>query len=86
MDQNINNELKKINTKIDQLNYKNKLLIQKQKHEARKQRTRRLIQKGALLEHYFECENLTMKETENLLLTFADYVIKNKPQKFRSDK
>ena len=48
----------------------------------RKKRTRRLIQKGALLEKYFEAEHLTVEETEDLLKMFASYVNGNKSKKF----
>ena len=49
----------------------------------RKKRTRRLIQKGALLEKYFESEHLSVEETEELLKTFSSYVNGNKSEKFR---
>lgn len=48
----------------------------------RKKRANRLIQKGALLEKYFEAENLSIDETEELLKIFANYVNHNKPEKF----
>lgn len=48
----------------------------------RKKRTRRLIQKGALLEKYFEAEHLTVEETEDLLKMFSGYVNANKSTKF----
>ena len=35
-----------------------------QRSKERKARTRRLIQKGALLEKYFEIDNLSVAETE----------------------
>lgn len=38
--------------------------IQREKIRERKERTRRLIQKGALAEKYFQIENLTPDETE----------------------
>lgn len=38
--------------------------IQREKNRERKERTRRLIQKGALAEKYFQIENLTPDETE----------------------
>ena len=49
----------------------------------RKKRTRRLIQKGALLEKYFESEHLSVEETEELLKTFSGYVNGNKSEKFK---
>ena len=49
----------------------------------RKKRTRHLIQKGALLEKYFESEHLSVEETEELLKTFSSYVNGNKSEKFK---
>ena len=49
----------------------------------RKKRTRRLIQKGALLEKYFEAEHLSIEETEELLKTFSSYVNGNKSTKYQ---
>lgn len=49
----------------------------------RKKRTRLLIQKGALLEKYFEAEHLSVEETEELLKMFAEYVNGNKTPKFK---
>ena len=51
----------------------------------RRKRTRRLIQKGALLEKYFEAEHLSVEETEDLLKTFAGYVNGKKSEKFRCE-
>ena len=51
----------------------------------RKARSRRLIQKGALFEKYFEAENLSIEESEQLLKIFANYVNKNKPDKNKKD-
>lgn len=51
----------------------------------RKERTRRLIQKGALLEKYFDVEHLTPEETEEFLKMFAAYVVAHKPEKFKKN-
>jgi hypothetical protein len=51
----------------------------------RKERSRRLIQKGALFEKYFEVEKLSVDESEELLKIFADYVNVNKPDKYKKD-
>lgn len=53
--------------------------------KARKDRTRKLIQKGALLDKYFETESLSADETESLLKIFANYVNSNKPDKYKKD-
>lgn len=51
----------------------------------RKKRANRLIQKGALLEKYFEIENLDVEETEDLLSVFSEYIKYNMPYKFKKD-
>jgi len=53
-------------------------------YNERKKRANRLIQKGALLEKYFECKNLDIEETEELLSTFSNYINANKPEKFKT--
>ena len=53
--------------------------------KTRKERTRLLIQKGALLDKYFETENLSVDDTENLLKIFSNYVNSNKPDKYKKD-
>ncbi|EDP68127.1 hypothetical protein CAT7_11505 [Carnobacterium sp. AT7] len=57
--------------------------IQLDSQKKRKERTKRLIQKGALLENYFECEHLSVEETEELLKMFSSYVNANKTIKFK---
>lgn len=51
----------------------------------RRARTRRLIQKGALLEKYLESEHLSEVETEELLQIFANYINEKKPDKFKKE-
>lgn len=53
--------------------------------QSRKARSRRLIQKGALLEKYFHADNLSVDQTEELLKIFADYVNAHKPNKLKND-
>jgi len=60
--------------------------IQLDSQKERKKRTRRLIQKGALLENYFECEHLSVEETEELLKVFSNYVNEKKQEKFKKKK
>lgn len=66
-----NNDLNDINKRIEKLNIN------------RKQRTKRLIEKGALLEKYFEIDCLTVEETEDFLKIFSEYIKANKPIKFK---
>lgn len=52
----------------------------------RKKRTRRLIQKGALLEKYFDLSHLSVEETEEVLKIFSSYVRGNLPLRFQKEK
>jgi len=61
------------------------LSINKENNQARKERTRRLIQKGALLEKYFELDETSVEETEELLKIFSSYINENKPKKFKKE-
>lgn len=75
----------KLQKKIDQEEF----ILRQSKYfensKARKERTRLLIQKGALLDKYFETENLSVDDTENLLKIFSNYVNSNKPDKYKKD-
>ncbi|WP_301092774.1 DUF3847 domain-containing protein [Thomasclavelia cocleata] len=73
------NKFKKTQAKLE----RTKLQRNRLKNIDRKERAHRLITKGALLEKYFEAEELTPDETEELLKTFADYINANKPNKFK---
>ena len=69
-----NNDLNDINKRIEKLKIQN---------INRKQRTKRLIEKGALLEKYFEIDYLTFEETEDFLKIFSEYIKANKPKKYQ---
>ncbi|WP_336865660.1 DUF3847 domain-containing protein [Peribacillus frigoritolerans] len=73
-----NEELQKMKDRIKVLEQKKRVLEHKVSNEARKERTRRLIQKGALLEKYLEEESMSLKDTENLLKVLANFKNKNK--------
>lgn len=62
-----------------------KQILQNQLTESteRKKRTRRLIQKGALLEKYFDLTHLTVEETEEVLKIFSAYVRGNLPRRYQ---
>lgn len=75
----------RLKQKIDQEDFKIRQSKYYENRQARKARSRRLIQKGALLEKYFKADNLSVEQTEELLKIFADYVNKHKPDKLRND-
>ncbi|MCO0599159.1 DUF3847 domain-containing protein [Peribacillus butanolivorans] len=81
-----NEELQKMKDRIKVLEQKKRVLEHKVSNEARRERTRRLIQKGALLEKYLEEESLSLKDTENLLKVLADFRNKNKEYVIRQIK
>lgn len=68
MDYNI----KKTTQKINRSDRQDILL---KKHE-RRERTHRLIQKGALLEKYFSIEHLSVEDTEKLLKKLSPIIEK----------
>lgn len=53
-----------------------KLQLQKEKQRARKERTHRLIQKGALLEKYFDLYETSVEDTEIFLKKLSSEVKK----------
>lgn len=73
----ISEEMNGINEKIRVLEQRKKALEYKLTNEGRKERTRRLIQKGALLEKYLNIEELTVEETEIVLKVVANFKNKN---------
>jgi uncharacterized protein YukE len=78
--QEIDNELQNLNSQKRKL--KNELK-RKSNYQYRKERTRRLIEIGALSEKYFELQKLTPSECESLFKTFSTFVKKNKPKNFQ---
>jgi len=80
---NNSDEIEKLNSQIDRLKKKKseikRTLDGKTKYEYRKQRTRRLVQTGALAEKYFQIENLSISEREELFKMFSAFIKGNKP-------
>lgn len=72
--EHLTNQKQKLQEKIN----REERIIKQQKYaqqsKARKARTRRLIQKGALLEKYFDIDNLSVDETEEFFKQFSGYV------------
>ncbi|MDT2874139.1 hypothetical protein [Lactococcus lactis] len=83
--ENLISKKKEIQKKIEREN----LILKKSKYlestKERKARTRKLIQKGALLDKYFETENLSIDETEDFLKIFSNYIKENKPDKYKKN-
>lgn len=80
------NRINKLDLKIKLLEEKKKALAKQTNYEERKKRTRRLIQTGALVEKYFNIENLSMEDREELFNIFADYIKSHAPEKFNLNK
>lgn len=57
--------------------------MQKDSERLRKERTHRLIQKGALLEAYFDMRDSSVEETEKILKIIAPKVKKIKDHDFK---
>ena len=56
--------------------------MQRDSEKLRKERTHRLIQKGALLEAYFDMRDTSVEETEKILNVIAPEVKKIREQDF----
>lgn len=83
--ENLISKKEEIQKKIEREN----LILKKSKYlestKERKARTRKLIQKGALLDKYFETENLSIDETEDFLKIFSNFIKENKPDKYKKN-
>ena len=75
----------RLKQKIEREDFKLRQSKYYESRQDRKDRSRRLIQKGALLEKYFKADNLSVEQTEELLKIFADYVNSHKPNKLKND-
>ena len=74
-----NNSLHKLIAEKNRLELEITKLTKQQTH---KKRTHTLIQKGALLDKYFDTHHLSIKETEELLQLFANIVKEKRPHRF----
>lgn len=76
----IEEELKRLKKRksdlVNQVKYQNKQAY-------RKERARRLIETGALVETIFELDGLSIEERKELFEMFKAFVIANKPKKFQ---
>lgn len=71
-----------VNCKIKILEEKRKSLENSLHKQYRKDRTRLLIQTGALCEKYFDIENLSLSEREEIFKLFSSYIKNNIPIKY----
>ncbi|MDR1753309.1 MAG: DUF3847 domain-containing protein [Eubacterium sp.] len=67
MTENEQKRLQMIREKMAKIKAEEKEILAKDKTRQRKERTRRLIQNGALAEKYLQCEGLDPKEFEKRL-------------------
>ena len=74
-----------IQKQIDQLKNQKKEVLAKEKAQARKERTRRLIQRGAILEQYLNgAENLTNDEVAEIVkYAFSTHYVNEYVKSFR---
>lgn len=74
-----------IQKQIDQLKNQKKEVLAKEKAQARKERTRRLIQRGAILEQYLmEPEKLTNEQISEIVkYAFNTHYVKEYIKSFR---
>lgn len=73
-----NSDIKKKEQEIRRLQRQ----MQRDSERLRKERTHRLIQKGALLEAYFDMRDSSIEETEKILSIIAPEVKKIREQDF----
>ncbi|MDW7617265.1 hypothetical protein SC499_21940 [Peribacillus simplex] len=72
--------------KLDGMIERSKIKKLKLKEKERKERARRLIQKGVFLEKYFAIYHLDVENTEELLKIFSEYVKQKTPEKFKEQR
>lgn len=76
-------EKERLETEIKQREARLQLKMNAENKKKRKERTRALIQKGALLEKYFDITHLSVDDTESFLAHFSGYIKKDMPEKFK---
>jgi len=77
------NNIEIIENKIKLLEEKKKTFQKSIHTQDRKDRTRLLIQTGALCEKYFDIENLLLSEREEVFKLFSSYIKNKIPVKYK---
>ena len=82
---NYNEQIAKAEAQINQLNNKKKRLISEQKQAERKKRTKRLIERGAILESIIgNAEDFSNEQLQTLLIEiFSSESVRAKIERFR---
>lgn len=65
--------LEELELKMKQLQAQKQSLVKREQEKERKDRTRRLIENGALAEKYLNCEKISSKEFEELLKKLVSF-------------
>ena len=73
--------LRELEKKMEQLKARKQQVESRMKEKERKERTRRLIQVGAIFEKYFEIEDVD--QAEKVAFAVQDFVKKNKEEIFK---
>jgi len=71
MTENEEKRLQALREKMSQLKAREQAILNRDKERLRKERTRRLIQNGALAEKYLHCEGMNPEKFEAVLKTLA---------------
>jgi hypothetical protein len=77
------NNIDAVECKIKILEEKKRSIEKSLHNQDRKARTRLLIQTGALCDKYFEIENLSLFEKEEVFKLFSSYIKNNIPLKYK---
>lgn len=77
------NDIDVVENKIKILEEKKKSIEKSLHNQDRKARTRLLIQTGALCDKYFNIENLSLFEKEEIFKLFSAYIKNNIPIKYK---
>lgn len=80
----MSNPINKLDQQIEHLERKKKIYEHSLSKESRKERTRRLIQVGALAEKYFDLEGNDLNEVEEIFKQFSSYIKSNKLDKHKN--
>jgi len=69
-------QLEKVREKIAKMKSREKAILARDRQRQRKERTRRLVQNGALAEKYLGCEGMAAGEFEKVIKSIAEKLAK----------